>query len=128
MLKIVKSSVFEPRPRESPQRVAIPSDDQTPAPAPWKPKLTYIAAYAEALRKLYLTLALRHLALCQLALCHLALCNLALCHLALCELALCHLALCNLALCNLALCNLALCNLALCNLALRNLARKLGSM
>ena len=28
------SSVFEPRPRESPQRVAIPSDDQTPAPAP----------------------------------------------------------------------------------------------
>ena len=29
-----KSSVFEPRPRESPQRVAIPSDDQTPAPAP----------------------------------------------------------------------------------------------
>ena len=29
-----KSAVFEPRSRESPQRVAIPSDDQTPAPAP----------------------------------------------------------------------------------------------
>ena len=44
-----KSSVFKPRPRETPQRVAIPSDDQTPAPARKKPKLTYIATSAEAL-------------------------------------------------------------------------------